>query len=379
MELLIAGDYCPIGRVAPLLENEEYNTVLGEIKQETGEVDYSIINLECPVVEHDANPIDKMGPHLRCSAYSLAALKWAGFDCVTLANNHFCDYGEVGVKDTLAACKKQGIDYVGGGLNIEEASRILYKELSGERLAIINCCEHEFSIATETRVGSNPLNVIQQYYAIQEAKKNANHVIVIVHGGVELFWLPSARMLETYRFFVDAGADAVINHHQHCYSGYEVYKEKPIFYGLGNFCFDGIGSGDRWRSGFMAKLCLKAESKAVFELIPYLQCGERVGVHIMDENDKVSFFQTVMECNEIIMNAHKREEEYLKWCRENMDMFKSVLNPMYNRLTKHLFDGRFGKKLVGKAKLLQAKNSLDNESHIERVRLLIDDKLSNVI
>lgn len=43
-------------------------------------------------------------------------------------------------------------------------------------------------------------------------------------------------MQEIYRFFVDIGADAVINHHQHCYSGYEVYKEKPIFYGLGNFC-----------------------------------------------------------------------------------------------------------------------------------------------
>ena len=42
-------------------------------------------------------------------------------------------------------------------------------------------------------------------------------------------------MKETYRFFVDCGADAVINHHQHCYSGYEYYKDKFICYGLGNF------------------------------------------------------------------------------------------------------------------------------------------------
>jgi poly-gamma-glutamate synthesis protein (capsule biosynthesis protein) len=45
-------------------------------------------------------------------------------------------------------------------------------------------------------------------------------------------------MVETYRFFIEAGADAVVNHHQHCICGYEVYKGKPIFYGLGNFCFD---------------------------------------------------------------------------------------------------------------------------------------------
>ena len=61
-------------------------------------------------------------------------------------------------------------------------------------------------------------------------------------------------MMETYRFFIEVGADAVVNHHQHCFSGYEIYKNKPIFYGLGNFSFDGIGSGDRWSSGYIVTL-----------------------------------------------------------------------------------------------------------------------------
>ena len=54
-----------------------------------------------------------------------------------------------------------------------EASKILYKEIAGMTLAIINCCEHEFSIATEKTAGSNPLNPIKQYYAIKEAKEKA--------------------------------------------------------------------------------------------------------------------------------------------------------------------------------------------------------------
>lgn len=52
-----------------------------------------------------------------------------------------------------------------------------------------------------------------------------------MHGGHEHYQLPSLRMQETYRFFIDAGADVVVNHHQHCFSGYEIYNNKYIFMG----------------------------------------------------------------------------------------------------------------------------------------------------
>ena len=100
----------------------------------------------------------------------------------------------------------------------------MYKRKDGETLAIINCCEHEFSIADDDSAGANPLNPIQQYYKIKEARLNADYVLVIVHGGHEMYQLPSLRMVDTYRFFIDAGADAVVNHHQHCFSGYETRR-----------------------------------------------------------------------------------------------------------------------------------------------------------
>lgn len=101
----------------------------------------------------------------------------------------------------------------------------------------------------------------------------------LYHGGKEHYQLPTPRMQKDYRFFVDAGADVVINHHQHCYSGYEQYNDKYIFYGLGNFCFESTLRNSIWNEGYMLKL--KFEDIISFELIPYVQCDDKAGVFIM--------------------------------------------------------------------------------------------------
>jgi len=241
MRILVAGDLLPYGRVARLFDKKKYEEVLCQVRGCIKGADYSVANFECPICKGEERPIEKCGPNHKCTDSVIGAIQYAGFCCVTLANNHFRDYGDKGCENTLRLLNTNGIDHVGGGLNSTEAARVLYREVKDMQLAIINCCEHEFSIATETTAGSNPLNPIQQYYAIQEARRKADYVLVVVHGGHEMWQLPSPRMKQTYQFFIDAGADAVINHHQHCFSGYEIYKGKPIVYGLGNFCFDKPG------------------------------------------------------------------------------------------------------------------------------------------
>jgi len=374
MRILISGDFCPRERVADNIERGDFATVFGEVKEITNNTDYAIVNLECPVVEHEAKPIDKCGPNLKCTSKAVEALRWAGFNCVTLANNHFLDFGETGVKDTLEACQSCGLDYVGGGNDINEASQILYKEIKGKKLAIINCCEHEFSIATVNRGGSNPLNLVKQYYAIQEARLKADHVLVIIHGGIELFWLPSERMIETYRFFIDAGADAVVNHHQHCYSGYEEYKGKPIFYGLGNFCFDWFPEDYRWTSGYMALISFDDNSHVQYDIIPYRQCTEKLGVSVLHNEEKDQLISIVKDYNSTISDDDKREQEYKKWCVEKSGMYKTALNPALNRYTSWMFRGAFGKRLISKKKLLQTLDYLVNESHIERLRQYVESE-----
>ena len=309
MKILVAGDFCPYYRVAELFERGEFDAVLRGVKPITNQADYSLVNLECPVCYGEEKPIEKCGSNLKCTEKGIEAIKWAGFDCVTLANNHFLDYGQDGVKNTLVACEKYGLNTVGGGNNLNEASWILYKEIGDKKLAVINCCEHEFSIATETTAGSNPLNPISQYYSIKEAKEKADYVLVIVHGGHEHYQLPSTRMQDTYRFFIDAGADAVVNHHQHCYSGYEYYKGKPIMYGLGNFCFDeGLKKTKLWHEGYLVEISFTEVCK--IRLYPYSQCAEQATLNLLDEN---AFANEISEINEIIVDNEKlksRQEAY---------------------------------------------------------------------
>lgn len=374
MRIIVSGDYCPRERVASEIERGNFSSLFKEVKSVLDDSDYSIVNLECPVVENVAQPIMKCGPNLKCNNKGIEALKWTGFDCVTLANNHFYDYGEEGVEDTLKALMRNELDYVGGGKNIYDASKTLYKEICGYKLAIINCCEHEFSIATESSAGSNPLNVIQQYYAIREAKQTSDYVIVVVHGGVEHFWLPSPRMKETYRFFVDAGADAVINHHQHCYSGYEVFKNKPIIYGVGNYCFDGKRDNERWSTGYIISLNL-CENITDFSLIPYKQCYQNeVGVHLLSKEERKVFNERIKKYNSIITDDATNKDEYFQWCQNRENLYKFAINPIYNRYTRLFFDSICGKKIFRK-KWVYSKDIIENESHVERLKMTINNMI----
>lgn len=365
MKVLVAGDYRPSGEAEECFETGDFNSMLGEVKNVTSKADYGIVNLEAPVVLHEAVPISKCGPALKSKACDLDALKWAGFNCVTLANNHFRDYGDIGVKDTINSCLNIGIDTVGGGRNLEEASQILYKTISGQRLAIINCCEHEFSIATDRASGSNPLNPIRQYYDIQEARQKADRVLVIVHGGIEHFQLPTPRMIETYRFFIDAGADAVVNHHQHCYSGYEVYKDCPIFYGLGNlFFFSSKDRSGKWTEGFIIIIDF-SDTIPSFQLYPYIQNAEEWGVFFKNSDyyDKDLCF-----LNENIENQEALEREIEKYYNHNTNMISNVFEPIQNKYYLYAKNKGWLPSLISKRKLLHAKGVVNCESHLDKLK-----------
>lgn len=367
MKIVVAGDFSPQEQVSSLFELGDYESVFGLVKPIISTVDFSIVNFESTVATGIEKPIEKIGPCLKCSNKSIDALRWAGFDCLTLANNHFYDYGEEGVINTLECCKKNGILTVGGGENLAEASRVLYKEINGTTMAIINCCEHEFSIATDETGGCNPLNPIQQFYTIKAAKKEADIVLVIVHGGHEHYNLPSPRMKETYRFFVDAGADAVVNHHQHCYSGYEIYHNKPIFYGLGNFCFDkNYGEKDSWYYGNI--LLLDFSDRISFELLPYEQCKVDPTIKMLD----LHFFEeTLRNLNEIIADDKKTAIHFEKYCKSFETSCRFVLEPTNNKYIRALQYKGILPSVISKKWLLRIQNHIVCESHFDKFKYFL--------
>lgn len=365
MRVLIAGDFAPSARLAHQIEEERYSDIFPKnLRTVIKSADFSFVNFESAIADSECHPILKCGPNLKCSPKAADAIRYAGFTGVTMANNHILDYGSEGLKHSVECCKNRGLDVVGVGDNLMEANNVLYLEKNGKKLAVINCCEHEFSIATETSPGANPLNPINQYYAIQTAKANADYILVIVHGGHEYFQLPSLRMQQTYRFFIDAGADAVVNHHQHCYSGYEVYNGKPIFYGLGNFCFDDPGcSNISWNEGYMLILSF-VEHKIEFIILPYIQYKDDASVVMLE--DKTEFEQNITDLNTIIQDSNK--------LKESIDNYYSTLSsglllmhqPYEGRILNKLYRLHLLPSRVSQKKYLKLLNYISCESHQEK-------------
>lgn len=359
MKVLIAGDFCPILRVEKAVISENYQSLFGNVRDIIANTDCAIVNLECPVIKNSYPPLIKCGPNLKGHTNTLKAIKYAGFNIVTLANNHILDYGKSGVTDTIEICNQEGIKYVGAGENIDASSRILYHTYNGQRLAIINCCEHEFSIAGQNQAGANPLNPMRQYYAIKEAKEKSDYVIVIIHGGNEHYEFPSPRMIDTYRFFIDVGADAVVNHHQHCYSGYETYHNKPIFYGLGNFCFDHkTYRNSKWNDGYMVIIDFAATIK--YRIIPYKQNSEQIGVHVLPEN---SFDSKIESINNVIANKDLCNNYYVEFAKSKKIFNDFIFEPYNNVILKKIFFRGLLPQLFPYKKKILMENIIKCESH----------------
>lgn len=338
--ILICGDFCPIGRANSILNRGLGEMLLEDWRGLLSKMDYSIINLECPVLKDNTiNPIEKVGPCLYATEQSVKLLCDVGFNMVTLANNHFFDYGQKGVEDTLELLAEFGLDYVGGGENRKQAESSLYKEIQDKRFAFVNFCENEFSITNSVHGGSNPISIVDNYYQIKEAKRNADYVIVIVHGGHEGFQLPNPSMVKNYRFFADAGANIVINHHQHCFSGYEIYKNVPIFYGIGNFCFDMSNiRNDIWNEGYAVELCF-ADNELSFKLHPYIQCGEKPGVFLLKE--QANFREKLAELNKVIGNEDALELAFDNYAKKELPNICSIFQPYQNKYMRGAFKYKF--------------------------------------
>lgn len=336
IKFLVAGDFCPQGRVSEKILNGNYNIIEGDVFADIKGADISVVNLEAPIVPSKSNyrPISKVGPNLKAPEDTLKVIEDIGFNIVTLANNHILDYGDAGIRYTLKKISETNLKSVGAGLSLSEAEQTLYVDVRGKRIAIINCCEHEFSIAGIMRAGANPLYSVHQYYAIKEAKLKADYVFLIIHGGIENYQLPSLRMKEIYRFFIDSGADAVVNHHQHCYSGYEVYKGKPIFYGLGNFCFDWQGMLPTWYEGFMTVFYL--DDDISFDIIPFFQYKDEI-VRLKNKEEKDQFFNNLKRFNSIIADDNLLLDEHQKLMDRTMENYEFILSPYSISYTIKLF------------------------------------------
>lgn len=364
ISLFVAGDVVPMGPTIELFKLKQTQTLFGNIMPQIN-CDLNIVNFEAPIASGNVTPIQKSGPAIRTTSETLEVLKEAGFNTITLANNHFRDFGQYGVEQTINCATKLNIGVVGGGKNKVFARKILYFTKEDKTLAVINACEHEFSIASEDYGGSNPLDLIQMQEDIVEAKKNADFIVLILHGGIELYQLPTPRMKRWYHHFIDLGADAIINHHQHCFSGYEIYKEKPIFYGLGNLNFHRFFPQTNvrlWNYGYAVRLIFG--NQITFELIPYIQNDEDLTIKL---RDKEKFEEEINQLNEQIQDDYMLNNAFCQYVLSSEKSIKMELQPFKSRILLKLLRRGFFGNLYNGTKLYSVKNKLSCESHYEKI------------
>ena len=366
LNIIISGDFSPINGIEVLCKNKSYNEIFGDTLPTLKEKDLSIINLETPLTTK-LNPIKKTGPNLAASPTCIESIKYGGFDIATLSNNHILDHGESGLMDTINTCVDAGIETVGVGKNIEKAQKPLYFDIKGNRIAVLNFAEHEFSIAGPDKAGANPLNPITNYYQILQAKKNANVVLVIVHGGNEYYPLPSPRIVETCRFFADLGVTAIIGHHPHCASGFEIYNGVPIFYSLGNFIFDLERKPESFYEGYFIKLTITDSSICNISIFPYYQCKDKTGLRIMSREEEIKFLRKIEGYSRIIINPKLLMENWIKFCDSKKLYYLSNLLS-FNKLEKQLFKRKiFSKFLLKDKNLFLLLNLVRCEAHRETI------------
>lgn len=177
-------------------------------------------------------------------------------------------------------------------------------------------------------------------------------------------------MQDTYRFFIDSGADAVINGHQHCVSGFEIYKGKPIYYGIGNLLFNSRSSNYPfgWTEGILVELEFDKD-KVGHRYIPYSQCQDSLSIKMI--NDTMRFDKHISKLSEIISSRTKLEDAVNEYFRKSQKTVNSRLQPWNNRIFQGLFRRGLLPDLVGKNTLRKIQNLVFCESHQDKLKYFL--------
>lgn len=241
--------------------------------------DYVVANLEGPITAV-TKPIPKTGPVMSQSVKVVDLLRRLSVNAVGLANNHVCDHGQMGLSETLQRLSEQGFAFGGAGLSIGQAYSPIRLWSKSERLSILCAGENGFGCfaSPNSHHGYAWLFAPEFESLLVEEAKEADHIIVFAHGGVEHIDRPLPEFRWAYQRLVDLGASAIIAHHPHIVQGIEMYEGAPIFYSLGNFYFAKDRPREHWYRSLIPILSLEPDAPILYD-IHHAQFDLESGIH----------------------------------------------------------------------------------------------------
>lgn len=293
-------------------ENGIYDCISPELIQIMQDADLMCLNNEF-TYSTNGTPMVGKAYTFRADPSRVAVLQELGVDIVTLANNHVYDYGKQAFLDTMTTLEEAGIEYFGAGENLEEAMAPVYYEIDGKTIAFVGASRAEKNIMTPA-AGEDSPGILRCYdtelfmQAIQEANKNADFVIAVVHWGTEYSYNLENVQLTTGKEYLDAGADAIIGGHSHCLQGMEFYDGKPIIYSLGNYWFN-----SRTLDSMLVELHFTGDDnggKVEVKVVPAIQSNSmtQIVTEIEEQERIYSFLEEISINVEIDVNGFVTEK-----------------------------------------------------------------------
>lgn len=247
---------------------------------------YNLIsaNLEGAVIENGQHYAPNNLYDFAFDTELVGKLKNYNFNFFTLANNHFTDQGDRGVEETRKNLDELKFDYTGCEDKEVGDCSVKILEINKKKIAMLGF-SMVYGVFDETKAVE----------IINKIKAETDLVIVNIHWGVEYEHYFNKKQKQVGYDLVDAGADIIIGHHPHVVQGLEIYKNKPIFYSLGNFVFDQYFSVDTQES--LAVSIKVLENK--FEFILHPLKSQKSQASLMSEEDKNKFLNKFISWSEL--------------------------------------------------------------------------------
>ena len=274
LTLALVGDVM-LGRGVAQALDGDWEAAFAEVRPWLDVAELTFANLESPLT---TAPQVSDGYDLRAPPEAAAALRAAGFDVVSLANNHALDAGEAGLAETVATLNAMGIaglvNWETGALGNWETGKLVdwsppysFAHYSSTHLPI-----YYFLACDDSAV---PLDLESVAETVTAAAEQADLVIVSIHWGGEYQAAPGPRQRAVARTLADAGAGFIVGHGPHVLQRVEWVGETLVAYSLGNFLFDQPYPAD-CRQGAILRLTLQGDRFVAVEAIPTVVERNRV-------------------------------------------------------------------------------------------------------
>ncbi len=228
--------------------------------------DMAFCNLEC-VLSDRGTPMEKRFL-FRADPSNAKVLSDAGFDIISLGNNHTLDFGYLALEDTVNAVENAGMMAVGTRLVGSDDTGARFVERNGLTVGFLALSDFN-EVVGETPEGYPVVTEVDPDLLpgqVSDAKSRCDVLVVSMHWGVDYinFWTERQQVLG--EICIDNGADLVLGHHPHVLQDVKYYQEKPIVYSMGGFVWDSSSCGADQSAIYVFEL--GPSSAVVTDIIP---------------------------------------------------------------------------------------------------------------